>query len=426
MKSLKRLAAFPVLLSVCLSLAINVSSQTLPAAKPEAVGLSSKRLEVLTSTLDAYAESGRLAGGVALVIRKGRTAYLHAFGKRDREANSPMAADAIFRIASQSKALTSVGIMMLQEDGKLLISDPVSKYIPEFANTTVAVPKDGGGYDIFKAKRQITIRDLLTHTSGISYGTGPAKDKWEAAKITGWYFADRDEPIAETVARIAALPMDAQPGERFIYGYSTDILGVVIEKAGGLPLDRFLSERIFEPLGMKDTSFYLPTAKASRLAAVYSAKGNSIERAADPGLGVGQGAYLNGPRKSFSGGAGLLSTAGDYGRFLQMLASGGQLDGKRILSRKSVELMTSDHLRNIKYDREGQGFGLGFSIVKDVGAYGAPTSVGEFGWGGAYHSSYWVDPKEQMVVVYFTQLIPAGSIDDFGKLRALVYQAIVD
>ncbi len=388
--------------------------------------MSSPRLERLSETLDSYAKDGRIAGGVAMVVRRGKVVYSHTYGKRDREANSPMAEDAIFRIASQSKALTSVAIMILQEDGKLLLSDPVSKFIPEFANSTVAVPKDGGGYEIVKAKRQITIRDLLTHTAGISYGTGPAKDKWEAAKITGWYFADRDEAISETIKRIAALPMDAHPGERWIYGYSTDILGVVVEKASGKTLDAFISERITKPLDMKDTSFYLPTDKASRLAAVYSIKDGKLERAPDPGLGVGQGAYLNGPRKSFSGGAGLLSTARDYARFLQMMANGGELNGKRILSRKSVELMTADHLRTIKYDRDGQGFGLGFSIVKDVGAYGAPTSVGEYGWGGAYHSNYWVDPKEQLVVVYFTQLIPAGSTDDYGKLRALVCGSIID
>ncbi len=400
-------------------------AQELPKAKPEDVGMSSQRLAQLSTTLDDYAKNGRLAGGVAMVLRRGKLVYLHSFGQRDGEANSPMKADAIFRIASQSKALTSVGIMLLQEEGKLLISDPVSKFIPEFANSTVAVPKEGGGYDIVKAKRQITIRDLLTHTAGISYGGGPAKDKWDAAKISGFYFSDRDEPISETVKRMAALPMDAHPGEKYIYGYSTDILGVVIEKASGQSFDQFLQSRIFGPLGMKDTSFYLPESKMDRLATVYSAKDGKIERAPVEGTIQSQGHYVKGPRKSFSGGAGLLSTAGDYARFLQMLLNGGQLDGKRILSRKSVELMTTDHLNGISF-RTGQGFGLGFSVVKDVGAYGAMTSVGEFGWGGAYHSNYWVDPKEQLVVVYMTQLLPAGTIDDYGKLRAGIYSAIVE
>jgi CubicO group peptidase (beta-lactamase class C family) len=418
---------FSISLTLCLLLSFSAGAlgQELPRAKPDSVGLSPVRLERLTETLDSYAKDGRLAGGVAMVVRRGKVAYVHAFGRRDREANSTMSDDTIFRIASQSKALTSVAVMILQEDGKLLISDPVSKYLPEFANATVAVPKDGGGYDVVKSKRQITIRDLLTQTAGISYGTGPAKDKWEAAKITGWYFADRDEPIGTTISRLAALPMDAHPGEKYIYGYSTDILGAMIEKVSGMTLDRFLTQRIIEPLDMRDTSFYLPQSKSSRLAAVYSVKDGVIERAPDPGMGVGQGAYLNGPRKSFSGGAGLLSTARDYSRFLQMLANGGTLNGKRILGRKSVELMTADQLRSIPYN-PGQGFGLGFSVIKDIGAYGSPSSVGEFGWGGAYHSTYWVDPREQLVVVYFTQVIPATGLDDFGKLRAMIYASILD
>lgn len=390
-------------------------------------GLDPKRLERLTRQLDAYAKDKLLSGGVLLVAHRGKVAFKHAFGQRDVESSSPMKEDAIFRIASQTKALVSVGVMILQEEGKLLISDPASKFIPEFANTTVAVPKDGGGYDVVKAKRQITIRDLLTHTSGFGYGTGVAKDKWEAAGITGWYFANRDEPVGATVARMAALPADAHPGEKYVYGYSTDILGAIVEKASGQTLEAFLQDRIFGPLNMPDTHFYLPESKLNRLATVYSAKPNlqGIERTPDAGTMVSQGAYVKGPRKSFSGGAGLLSTAADYMRFLLMLQNGGQLDGKRILSRKSVELMTVDHLGSIPF-RSGTGFGLGFSITKDVGLKGELGSVGEYGWGGAYHSTYWVDPEEELVVVYFTQLIPAGSIDDQAKIRALIYQSIVD
>jgi CubicO group peptidase (beta-lactamase class C family) len=315
--------------------------------------------------------------------------------------------------------------MRLQEEGRLLISDPVGKYIPEFQKTRVAVPREGG-YEVVDAKRPITIRDLLTHTAGIGYGSGPAKDVWEKAGIQGWYFADRDEPVGATVTRMAALPFDAQPGERWVYGYATDILGVVVERAAGATLEEVLRSRILEPLKMRDTHFYLPPAKAERLAAVYSARSEGgLERAPTPGAMVGQGAYLEGPRKSFSGGAGLVSTATDYARFLQMLLNGGELDGVRVLSRKSVDLMTVDHL-GAKEFRDGQGFGLGFSVVEDLGLRGLPGSVGEFGWGGAYHSTYWVDPQEQLVVVYFTQLIPANNLDDQVKLRALIYQAIVD
>lgn len=413
-------------LFVALTWAPAAYAQTLQRARPEAVGLSSERLKRLSEALHGYVKDGKLSGGVVLVARRGKVAYAEAFGQRDLETRAPMREDSIFRIASQTKALVSVGVLMLQEEGRLLLNDPLWKYLPEFKETTVAVPKQGGGYEVVKAKRAVNIRDLLTHTSGIGYGGGVARDRWEAAKITGWYFADRDEPVSATVARMAALPFDAQPGERYIYGYSTDILGAVIERASGQPLDEFLRTRIFEPLGMKDTHFYLPESKTERFATVYSAKeSGGLERAPEPGGMVGQGAYLKGPRKSFSGGAGLLSTANDYARFLSMLLNGGELDGKRLLSRKSVELMTTDHLNGVAF-RDGQGFGLGFSVVKDLGARGQAGSVGEYGWGGAYHSVYWVDPKEQLVVVYFTQLIPARGLDDHDKLRALVYQAIVD
>ena len=398
----------------------------LARATPEAVGMSSARLERLTAALQRYVDQGMLPGGVALVARHNRIAYLHAFGQRDREAHAPMPEDAIFRIASQSKAVVSVAAMALQEEGALLISDPVSKYLPEFARTTVAVPRDGGGYDIVPAKRPITIHDLLTHTSGASYGNGPAADRWKAAGIQGWYFANRDEPIGATVARVAALPFDAQPGEKWIYGYSVDILGAVLEKAAGLPLDEVVRTRVLEPLRMKDTHFYLPAADRNRLATVYSVRaGGALERSPDAGTMESQGQYVDGPRKSFSGGAGLLSTAGDYARFLQMLANGGELDGVRVLSPKTVQLMTVDHVGD-RYGQPGVGFGLGFSVVKDLGFRGQPGSFGEYGWGGAYHSTYWVDPQEDLVVVYFTQVLPAGSLDDHARLRALVYQAIVD
>jgi CubicO group peptidase (beta-lactamase class C family) len=398
----------------------------LPQATPAQVGFAPERLERLRPVLHAYVRDGRLPGGVVLIAREGRVAYFEAFGDRDRESNAPMRTDTIFRIASQTKALVSAGILILQEEGKLLLSDPLGKHLPEFQKTTVAVPNDDGGYEVVDAKRPVTIRDLLTHTAGIGYGMGVARDRWEAAGITGWYFANRDEPIAATVSRMAALPFDAHPGERWVYGYATDILGVVIERASGETLERFLRARIIEPLRMEDTHFYLPREKRDRLATVYSAAaGGALERAPDPGGMTGQGAYVEGPRVSFSGGAGLLSTATDYARFLQMILNGGTLDGARILSRKSVELMTAAHVPRGLF-RDGQAFGLGFSVVEDLGGRGTLGSEGEFGWGGAYHSTYWVDPKEKLVVVYLTQLIPAGPIDDYGKLRALIYQALDD
>ena len=401
------------------------SAENFPRAAPEAVGLSGPRLDRLTEAMQAYVDDGRLAGAVVLVARRGRVAYLRSFGQRDIESGSPMADDAIFRIASQTKAIISTGVMVLQEEGRLLISDPVGRYLSEFARTQVAIARDGGGYEVVDARGRITIRQLLTHTSGVSYGNGPASDRWESAGIQGWYFADREEPVGDTIARIAALPFDAHPGEQWIYGYSIDILGALIEAVSGQPLDEFLRTRILDPLGMEDTHFYLPIDKRDRLATVYSATNNGLERAPNPGHMVGQGAYVDGPRTSFSGGAGLLSTAIDYARFLQMMLNGGELEGTRLLSRKTVELMTTNHLTDQPF-RAGQGFGLGFSIVENVGARGLPGSKGEYGWGGAYHSTYWVDPVEDLVVVYLTQLIPAGGLDDQGRLRALIYQAIED
>ena len=405
--------------------AVAAFAEPLERAAPESLGFSEQRLERLSESLQAYVDDGRIAGSVTLVARRGRIAYLESFGDRDVEARSEMRDDTIFRIASQTKAIVSTAVMLLQEEGKLLIEDPVGKHMPEFEGTTVAVPRDSGGFDVVPAEQPITIRHLLTHTSGFDYGTGPAADLWREAGIQGYYFADRDDPIGDTVARMAKLPASAHPGERWIYGYSTDILGALVERVSGTPLDEFLDERLFEPLGMTDTHFYLPAAKRDRLAAVYGMREGKLTRAPDGGGAAGQGTYVDGPRKSFSGGAGLLSTAGDYARFLQMLLGGGELDGRRILSPKTVELMTVDHLGDVAF-RPGQGFGLGFSILEDVGARGTPGSAGEYGWGGAYHSTYWVDPVEELVVVHLTQLIPTGDIDDFAKVRALLYQALVE
>lgn len=391
-------------------------------------GISRERLGRLDQAMKAYVDSGKLAGAVVMVQQDGRDVFSEAYGWRDKEANDAMREDTIFRIASQTKALTSVAIMMLMEEGKLVMDDPVGKFLPEWSKTNVAVAKTGGGYDTVAAKRAITIRDLLTHTAGISYGTGPGEKAWRDAGIFGWYFADKSEPVSAVVARMAKLPMAAQPGEQFVYGYNTDILGVVVEKLSGQSLDQFLRLRLTEPLGMTDTSFCLPPEKASRLAVVYSAKDGKTERAPAPGAlqagsHVGQGHYASGPCVAYAGGAGLLSTAGDYSRFLEMLRHGGEFQGKRYLSRKSVELMTSDNLVTAAF-QPGQGFGLGFRIVTDVGKSGQPGSKGDYGWGGAYHSTYWVDPAEGLSVSYMTNIIPAGGIEDHAKIRALIYSAL--
>lgn len=382
--------------------------------------VSVERFSRLDDFLTAYVAEGRIPGAVLQVTHDGRTVYHRGAGLRDREANESMQRDTIFRIASMSKAVVSAAVMMLQERGELLISQPIGDYLPEYANTTVAVPGEDGSVDIVDAVRPITIRDLLTHTAGIGYGYGPAAAQWLEADLQHWYFGHRDEPILETVRRMAQLPMDAQPGEQFVYGYNTDILGALVEVVSGKTLDVFLATEIFDPLGMVDTSFYLPAAKADRLAVVYSLdQDGALGRAADDTPFHGQGHYVDGPRASFSGGAGLLSTTADYTRFLEAIHKG---DG--ILSRKSVELMTANHIGDRFAFGQGSGFGLGFAVVLDVGARGEPGSVGEFSWGGAYHTQYWVDPTEALTVVYMTQVIPAAGLDDFGKVRTLIYQAL--
>jgi CubicO group peptidase (beta-lactamase class C family) len=406
-----------------------LAAQPLPAAAtPESVGLSSARLAHLNAVMKDYADSGKVAGLVTLVLRHGRVVQFESYGKQDLEQNVPMQKDTIFRIASQSKAVTSVAVLMLMEDGKLLLGDPVSRFIPAFKRTTVALaPPQGAPPDtpvgIVPARREITIRDLLTHTSGISYGSGPAAAQWKAAGLDTFYFANKDEPIVPVIEKLATLPMDAQPGEKYIYGYNTDILGAVVERASGMTLDEFFRTRLFDPLKMKDTYFFLPKEERGRLATVYSSKKDAgVSRAPEPMLG--QGDYVDGPRKCFSGGAGLLSTASDYGRFLQMLLNGGELDGVRLLSPTTVKLATVNHVGTL-FNEGKTGFGLGFEVVEDLGRFGEPGSVGAFGWGGAYHTTYWVDPAQELVYLLMTQLLPSEGSNLHDTFRALVYGSIV-
>ncbi len=399
-------------------------AQELPRVAPAEAGFAPGRLERVGAMLDEYVVDGLLPGAVVAVLRDGAVVYEHATGFGDLEARAPLGPDAIFRIASQTKAIVSVAVLMLQEEGALLISDPVGRYLPAFTETSVAEPLPDGGYDVVAAQRPITVRDLLTHTAGIAYGMGgPGADRWREAEITGWYFAHRDELVRATVDRMGSLPFQAQPGERFVYGYNTDILGALVEEVSGQSLEAFLHSRIFEPLDMRDTHFYLPPEKQDRLATVYNRRiPGALVRARD-GEGMDtQGQYVDGPRMSFSGGAGLLSTARDYARFLQTMLNGGTLGDARILSPASVALMTSNHVGDLF--APGMGFGLGFSVRLDLGEAGEPGSLGDYGWGGAYHTAYWVDPVERLVVVYFTQVIPAAGLDDHQKLRALVYGAL--
>lgn len=425
MTSRSRILALALVAQVALG--VDLDAQSLLPGRPEEVGLSAERLDRIGRVMQEQVDRGRIAGAVMLVARRGKVAYHQAVGWADREAGNRMTTDAIFRIASQTKAITSVAIMMLVEEGKLGLTDPVSRVIPEYARTTVAVATDHGR-SIVPAKRQITIRDLLTHTAGISYGTDSlVADLYQAKGLGpaagfGWYTADKTEPICVTMERLASLPFVAQPGERWVYGYNTDILGCVVERASGLPLDRFVREHIAGPLRMEDTFFYLPPDRRARLATVY-ASGADGKLLRAPAGAKGQGDYVDGPRQSFAGGAGLLATAADYGRFLQMLLNGGELDGVRLLSPKTVQLMTANHTGTL-YSSDA-GFGLGFEIQETLGRISRYGTPGAFGWGGAYSTSYWVDPAEQLVGVFMVQAFPfGGGIGE--QFRTLVYQAIVE
>ena len=389
-------------------------------------GFDASRLARLDAYLQQSVDSQWIAGAVALVMRDGVVVYEKAVGWRDREARQPMRTDAIFRIASQTKAITSSAIMMLVEEGRIALSDPVSRWLPSFASTTVASRADTGR-TLTPARRRITIFDLLTHTAGISYGTDASvAARYRAAGLGpaagfGWYTADKDEPICTTMDRLGTMPFVAQPGEAYVYGYNTDILGCVVERASGTSLDRFIATRISGPIGMTDTDFFVPGEKAARLAVVYRSDSTGHAVRADTGQ-RGQGHYVDGPRRSFAGGAGLTSTARDYARFLEALRSGNTVDGQRILSQRSVDLMTTNQV-GTRFSTEGNGFGLGFATTDRLGANGF-SSVGTFSWAGAYATVYQVDPKERLVMVLMLQNLPS-SADIPRKFSTLVYQALV-
>jgi CubicO group peptidase (beta-lactamase class C family) len=384
------------------------------------------RAAVIDRALQRYVDTDRVAGIVALAMQDGQVVYEKAFGWADREAGRRMTTDTIFRIASQTKALTSAAIMQLIEEGSLTLNTRVSTLIPSFERTMVAVANDRGTVSQVPARRPITVRDLLTHTAGISYGTDRSVAEMYREKGlgpaagAGWYTADKDELVCETMERLGTLPIVAQPGEAWVYGYNTDILGCIVEKASGKSLDVYLRERILAPLGMKDTQFFLPAAQKDRLAAVYSSgTGGKYTRAAEGPRG--QGHYVDGPRKNFAGGAGLLSTARDYARFLEAMRRGGTLDGARILSPLAVKLMSTNQVGTL-HSTTGLGFGLGFETVDRFGANGL-SREGAFGWGGAYGSMYRVDPEARLVLAMMIQLIPNAT--DIGQVfPTLIYQAL--
>jgi CubicO group peptidase (beta-lactamase class C family) len=418
----------PVLLGI-LVLNLTALAQDLPAAKPEAVGLSSDRLERIATVVQRDVDDKRIAGAVTLVVRHGKVAWFKAQGMSDREAAKAMPADAMFRICSMTKPITSVAVMMLYEEGKFLLDDPVSKYLPEFKNPKVVVkPVSGATYTI-PATKEITIRDLLRHTSGITYqwndDLGPTYEKADVASGLLQF----DGTIADNVKHLAALPLLFNPGDRFEYSLGLDVLGRLVEVVSGKPLDEFFRARIFEPVGMKDTYFFPPDNKLNRLATAYTYyPDKGLNRFPDTPIREGSFVYSadypsRGPKKLFSGGAGLVSTAMDYARFCQMMLDDGKVGNTRLLSRKSVELMTHDQLGKIATD---MGFGLGFGVDGVKAPLTELGSVGSYNWGGFFYTGFSIDPKEQMIVIFMAQLHPTGDLTLDRQVHELAYQAIND
>jgi CubicO group peptidase (beta-lactamase class C family) len=404
---------------------------TLQSGNPVSEKFSVERLQRIDHLIEENIDSGYVNGAVGLIARNGKIVYNKSFGLADVEQKKLMNNDNIFRIASQTKAITSVAVMMLFEEGKFLLDDPISKYIPAFAHPKVIDlynDKDTT-YTTVPAKREITIRDLLTHTSGIEYaqiGSPRMNAIYGKSKIPGGFVADKIRS-ADVMDRLGKLPLTHQPGERWTYGLNIDVLGYLVEKVSGKTLDQFFKERIFDPLGMKDTYFYIPAAKQNRLVAVYTPdkQGHLTRWSAStfPGIDVD---YPKAAGTYYSGGAGLSSTIKDYAIFLQMMLNGGVYNGQRLLARHTVELMTENQIGDLYTNADKDKFGLGFGITTATSSTKLGLSPGSFAWGGFYGTLYWVDPKEHLVCLLFVQNwpFPHNAIQD--KFRALVYQALAD
>ena len=404
-------------------------AQDLPTAKPESVGLSSERLERIGAAVQHNIDNERIAGAVTLVMRQGRVAWLKSQGMMDREARKPMRPDAIFRICSMTKPITSVAVMMLYEEGFFQLEDPISKYLPEFKNMKVLVkPQSGEPYTV-PATKEITVRDLLRHTSGIAYHWNDTMGPLYKAANVAHGALPYDGTLEDSIKRLAGVPLAFSPGERWEYGLGVDVLGRLVEVVSGKSLDEFFRTRIFEPLGMKDTYFYPPEDKLPRLAAAYTYyPDKGLNRFPDTPITEGSFTYsadypYRGPKKLFSGGIGLTSTAWDYARFCQMMLDGGKVGDRHLLSRKSVELMTHDQLGKISAD---QSFGLGFSIDGVKAPLSELGSPGEYNWDGIFYTAFFIDPKEQMIVIFMSQLLPSGGLKLDRQVHTLAYQAIIN
>ena len=399
-----------------------------PTAAPEEVGLSSARLERIDRAMQAYVERRDVAGVVSLVARRGKVVHFSAFGARDRDAGAPMTHDTIFRIASMTKPIASVALMILYEEGRFQLRDPIARWLPEFAEMEVASPATyqelgRGRYNTVEASGPITVQHLLTHTAGLpnTYRgiTKPDFDKIASQRQPG-------DTIGAFAKRLATLPLNHHPGDAWEYGRATDVVGRLVEVMSGRRFDRFLEERLFEPLGMTDTHFHLPEAKLHRFAALY--RPDDAEALVLTEGPTADSRFVREPHTYFSGAGGLVSTARDYFRFHQMMLNGGELDGVRILGRRTVELMTMNHIgdKDIWLIGPGYGFGLGYAVVEDPGAAAMPYSIGSYFWWGAFNTTFWVDPQEELIGILMTQLRPYTHLNIRQDLATLAYQALID
>jgi CubicO group peptidase (beta-lactamase class C family) len=410
-----------VLSAVLVLLSCAVQAQDLQMAKPEEVGLSTERLARITKTMQQHVDNKELAGVVMLLARKGKVAYYETLGMRDVEEGKAMEEDTLFRIYSMTKPITSAAVMMLYEEGLFQLNDPVSKFIPALGGLDVLVEDTDGDtgevtYRLDPSEQDMTVQDLLRHTSGLHYGWGSGKID-EMLKKAGTRSEGTD--LEGMVNKLATAPLKHQPGTRWEYSVSTDVLGRLVEVLSGMPFDQFLEERIFVPLGMLDTAFYLSSDKLDRLAATYVADD-------DKKLTVRPSRRSADTKPSQpSGGGGLLSSTTDYFTFCQMMLNGGELNGVRLLSRKTVELMSRDHLGDIPGMGDGSGFGLGFAVSLNPALKSTIDSEGSYAWGGAAHTSFWIDPKEEFIGVFMVHIFnPQMSYQE--QFRILSYQSIAD
>ncbi|TCN39132.1 CubicO group peptidase (beta-lactamase class C family) [Kribbella orskensis] len=405
--------------------------------KPEEVGMSSAGLENVTRLVRRYVDQGRYAGTVSVVARRGEVVHFEANGSMDVERGHAMRPDTIFRIYSMTKPIVSVGLMLLYEQGLFQLNDPVSAYLPELANLKVFAGGDAESFEVREPARPMTVRDLLMHTSGLAAlnGKNPVGELYRRAGLTGM---DSTASLADLPRQLAELPLQADPGSRWIYGISTDLVGLLCEVISGQPLDQYLQDRLFDPLGMIDTGFSVPEPNIHRLAAAYTyaEPGRQQSRAFVLADDPWTSAYTR-PRSFLSGVAGLVSTAGDYLRFCRMMAGGGSVDGVRVMGPRTLRFMTANHLpdgRDLasmadfggETRREGQGFGLGFGVLLDQTVAQTIGTKGEYFWGGAASTAFWVSPADDLIAIFLTQLRPSATYPIRRELRAAVYSSLTD